>query len=90
MNNKMNLSNHCLIRCKQRGIKQANIELIMSFGSKIRKPGGVFEYYISKKDKQEAIQFLKQCIQNLDKLYGKAIIVDETSEKIITIYHKTQ
>lgn len=86
----MNLSKHCLTRCKQRGIKQSNIELIMSFGSKIRKPGGVFEYFISKKDKQEAIQFLKQCIQSLDKLNGKALIVNEGSEQIITAYHKTK
>jgi len=62
----------------------------MSFGSKIRKPGGVFEYYISNNDKQEAIQFFKRCIQSLDKLNGKAIIVDEGSEKIITAYHKTK
>ena len=86
----MNLSNHCLTRCKQRGIRQSNIELIMSFGSKIRKPGGVFEYYISNKDKQEAIQFLKWCIQSIDKLDGKAIIVNEGSEQIITAYHKTK
>ena len=86
----MNLSNHCLTRCKQRGIKQSNIELILSFGSKIRKPGGVFEYYISNKDRQEAIQFFKRCIQSLDKLNGKAVIVNEDSEQIITAYHKTE
>ena len=85
----MKKSLHSIIRCKQRGIKETNIELILALGTKNRKPGGVFEYFISKKDKHLAIQFLKQCIQNLDRLVGKAIIVDPKKGIVITAYHKT-
>ena len=86
----MNLTQHLLIRCKQRGINPSNIELIKELGTRERKPGGACAYYISKKDKQEAIQFYKKCIQLLDKLYGKCIVVDEKSDDVITVYHKTQ
>ncbi len=81
---------HSIIRCRQRGITETNVELILSFGTSVRKPGGVSEYFVSNKDRQEATAFLKQCIQHLDKLVGKAIIVDEASNTVITAYHKTK
>lgn len=82
---------HSLMRCRQRGIAEANIELIiLSLGTSACKPGEVAEYFVSKKDKQRAVEFLKKCIQNLDKLVGKAIIVDETNDTVITAYHKTE
>ena len=81
---------HSIIRCSQRGIPESNVELILSFGTSVQKPGGVSEYFVSKKDKQKATEFFKQCIQNLDKLVGKAIIVDERDSIVITAYHKTK
>jgi hypothetical protein len=50
----------------------------------------VSEYFFSKKDKQKATEFYKKRIQNLDKLVGKAIIVDERDDTVITAYHKTK
>lgn len=81
---------HSIMRCRQRGISEASLDLIMSIGSKMRKPGGAYEYFISKKDCQEVIQVLKRHIQYFDKLKGKAIIVDDAGNKIITSYHKTR
>lgn len=86
----MNLTHHCLVRCKQRGVKETSIELIKSLGTKVTKPGGVCEYFISRKDKQKAVEALKKCIQSLDKLTGKAILIDEEDNEIITTYHKTR
>jgi len=84
----VNLTQHCLVRCKQRGVKETSIEIIKSLGTKVTKPGGVCEYFISRKDKQEAIEVLKKCIQSLDRLEGKAIIIDEDDNEVITTYHK--
>ncbi len=79
---------HSSRRCKQRGIKEAELELILLYGSKIRKPGGVWEYFVAKKDKDRSIEYLKHLIQRMDKLAGKAVIVDQYSSTIITAYHR--
>jgi hypothetical protein len=81
---------HSIMRCRQRGIAETNIELILSIGTANRKPGGVIEYFISRKDKQRIAEVLKQCLQSLDKLVGKAIIVDDEGSTVITAYHKTR
>lgn len=86
----MDMTLHSLMRCRQRGIAETAMELILSFGTMNRKPGGVFECFISRKDKQQAVEFLKQCLQSLDKLEGKAIIVDDSGNTVITAYHKTR
>jgi hypothetical protein len=86
----MDKTMHTVIRCRQRGINETNVELILALGTKVRKPGGAYEYFVTKKDREKATQFLKQCIQNLDKLVGKAIIVDNESNKVLTAYHKTR
>lgn len=67
----MNLTHHCLVRCKQRGVKEVSIEIIRSLGTKIIRPGGVCEYFISRKDKQEAIEVLKNAFKVLIGLRGK-------------------
>ena len=79
---------HSKKRCKQRGIKESDLQLIMELGAKVKKPGGVKEYFIGKRNKERIIQTLKHFIQKMDKLEGKAIIVDEDSCEIITAYHK--
>jgi hypothetical protein len=90
----LNRTVHSIKRCRQRGIKEADLILIMVWGSRIRKPGRVYEYFISKKDRERIIQDLKYSgnpkyqIQKLDKLVGKAIIVDEGHAVIITAYCK--
>jgi hypothetical protein len=84
----LTLTIHSLKRCKQRGIREADLELIMLYGSKIRRPGGVWEYFVAKKDKDRIIGYLKNLIQRMDKLGGKAVIVDEYGSTIITAYHR--
>lgn len=84
----VNLTHHCLVRCRQRGIKEVSIEIIKSLGTKVIRPGGVCEYFISRKDKQKAVETLKKCIQSMDRLEGKSIIIDEEDNEVITTYHK--
>jgi len=86
----MHLTQHLLTRCRQRGIDISSIELIRSLGTEVRKPGGAHEYFVSQQTKQEVIKILKKCIQEIDKLAGKSIVVDEVSGDVITAYHKTK
>ncbi|MBW1972513.1 MAG: hypothetical protein JRI44_06725 [Deltaproteobacteria bacterium] len=81
-------TNHFLKRCKQRGFRKSDIELLKIFGTKRRKPGGVFEYLLTKKDKHKVIRMLKQIIQRLDRLEGKAVLINEDDNSLITIYPK--
>lgn len=81
---------HSIMRCRQRGISEASMELIFSLGTELCRPGRAYEYFISKKERQEVIQFLKRCIRQLEKLRDKVIIVNGARDKIITAYHKTR
>lgn len=84
----MKKTQHSIIRCQQRGIRETNLELIMSLGRMIKKPGGALELFIGKKERQQAIHLLKRRIQDMDKLVGKAVIVSDDGSTIITAYHK--
>lgn len=79
---------HCITRSRQRGIKDEDLTLILLLGTAEIKPGGVYEVFLREKDKQRLIWQLKQLIQKIDKLAGKAVIIDESSREIITTYHK--
>jgi hypothetical protein len=83
----LDMTIHSMIRCKQRGIKVESLGLIKLFGTKDRMPGGVYRYIIRKKDKQAVITHLRQWIQKIDKLAGKAIIIDNSECILITAYH---
>lgn len=85
----MNKTLHSIIRARQRGVKEASIDLILSIGKMVRKPGNACQYFVGRRERQEAVEFLKQCIQELDKLVGKAIVVAEDGT-ILTTYHKVE
>jgi len=82
----MDISKHAKIRCQQRGIPNNYIDLIVQFGTPLYKPGGVIEYSINKKDKNQIQNHLKNLINRLDKIGNKAVLVIEN--QIITVYHK--
>lgn len=55
----MYISRHAEVRCQQRGIPKDFIDLIINFSKPKRKPGGAFEYSLSKKDKNKIMNHLK-------------------------------
>ena len=83
----MSKSIHADIRSQQRGIPPKIIDLIITFGIKTRKPGGVWEYTITKKKKQKVTRELKQLLQLFDKSSNKSVIVSNDNT-IITTYTK--
>jgi len=82
-------TNHALKRVQQRGIPFEIVELIMQYGTPIPQPGGVYEYFIKKKDKNKIIRVAKKLIQALDKADGKAVLVNIESDQVITVYTKS-
>jgi hypothetical protein len=83
----MNYSKHAMKRSQQRGIPFNDIDLILQFGERERKPGGAWEYRIPKRRKGHIISQLKSAIQNIEKAVKEVAIVSEDGE-IITVYNK--
>lgn len=82
----MKMTKHAEMRSQQRGILPDAIELIVNFGSPIRKPGNVLEFRLAKRDRARVICHLKRQIQLIDKTLNKAVLVDSQNQEIITSY----
>ena len=76
----MELSKHAAVRKQQRGFQADDFELIMHFGTCIRRPGNAIEYQMGKKNE-------KHLVQALDRVKGKSILVSEDGETVITVYN---
>jgi hypothetical protein len=83
----MEMSSHSEIRCQQRGISQDQVELIISYGQKYPRPGGVWEYRLRKKDKDRLIAALKRQIQMIERSVGKGVLISGDLETVVTTYH---
>lgn len=83
----MKKTKHAEIRSQQRGVSQEQIDLILSFGKKTRRPGGGWEYRIKKKQKTTAISELKRRIRLIEKSADKGVLVNQNLDTIITVYH---
>jgi hypothetical protein len=83
----MNISVHAKGRCRQRGITEDQIELILKYGT-IQKKDGAYECFIPRKQFDFIRSNIKHALQALDKISraNKAIIVDEGT--IIKAYNK--
>ena len=83
----MKISNHALIRSKQRGIPKDYIDMIMQYGTPIKKPGQTLEIKIQKRDKNQIIKHLKRLLNSIDKCSNKAVLVDSNTSTVITVYN---
>ena len=81
----MDLSKHAQKRCRQRGIPEKKLEIILKYGTPSHRRDGALKVMITKSDKQNMIADLKKRIQELEKLAGRAVILS-TDGKIITTY----
>ena len=80
-------SKHSEIRSQQRGIPFEMMDVILEHGVKSRRPGGVWEYRITKKGKNETIRRLKHQINLVEKSTGKAVLLANDDRTVITVYH---
>ena len=83
----MRISSHAKARMQQRGFDEELVELILTYGSRERKPGGVFEYRLTRKDKAKLEMKLKRILQSLDRVSKKAVLVASTGT-VITVYNR--
>jgi len=81
----MKKSQHAEARERQRGIRKEEVELLLTFGKPERKPGGAFEYKMSRRDASKVVQHYKRKLQLIDKAQKKAVLVS-SDEVIITVY----
>ena len=75
----MELSKHAAIRKQQRGFQADDIELIIIFGSCVKRPGNVVEYQMTQKSK-------KHLIQALDRVKDKAVLLSDDEATVVTLY----
>ena len=76
----MELSKHATIRRQQRGFQADDIDLIRLFGMSVKRPGNVREYRMGQKS-------AKRLVQAIDRIKGKAILVSDDEETVITVYN---
>lgn len=76
----MKMSHHASIRSRQRGFKEIDVFLIEYFGIPIKKSGKLIEYQMNQK-------VAKEIRKALERINHKAILIDETKEKIVTVYN---
>ncbi len=86
----MEKTNHAKTRCQQRGISRDQIDLILLFGKKCRRPGGALEYSLRRRDKDKIISGLKKQIHMVEKCVGKAVLVNNDQQAVLTTYHLTR
>lgn len=84
----MKMSRHAIVRSKQRGIPSDLIDIILQFGTPVKRPGNVLEIQINKKDKNKIIKRLKWLIHSVEKCANKAILADISLKEIVTVYNK--
>lgn len=83
----MQLSEHAKIRSQQRVIPNDYIEMILEYGTYIKKPGSALEIKIKKKDKENIIKHLKRLIYLIEKCSKKGLLIDENMKTILTLYN---
>lgn len=76
----MELSRHAAVRKQQRGFQADDLELIMRFGTCIRRPGNVMEYRMGHKNE-------KHLVQAIDRVKGKSVLVSDDDETVVTVYN---
>jgi len=88
----MNITNHALARCRQRGIPEYLLALIRDLGTKERRPGGAIRRFIKKRECDRAIRELKRMIHGVERLKRQPISIitteDEDTDTVITAYRK--
>lgn len=76
----LHITRHAQTRMDQRGLNDADIELILAFGYEVE--GG---FVLRRKDVQAQLQRLRAQIQRMEKLEGKRVVVAQ--DHLVTAYH---
>ncbi len=77
---KITVAKHARSRQAQRGISDDELLAIQVLGRAVPRPGGAVEYAIDKKT-------AKQLHKSIDRLTGKAVLLDQDELRVVTAYH---
>lgn len=80
----MELSTHAQIRCKQRGISDDIINILLRHGRESFAPGGSQKLLFGRKEYGHVVKELKHLMKVLDRAKDTAMIVNK--DQIITVY----
>lgn len=78
------ITRHGEARMSQRGIREADLDLILAHGSDI----GRDRIVLMKRDAAKAIQTLKRQIARIERLTDKVLVVEDGC--LVTAYHPTR
>jgi hypothetical protein len=81
----VNITKHAKKRCRQRGLPEKDIKIILERGSYFLAPGNALKVMITKGDKQKIIADAKRRIQMAEKLQGR-VVIQSLDGSIITTY----
>jgi hypothetical protein len=84
---RMKVSSHATKRSQQRGIPKDYIDLILEYGTPVRRQGDALEYRLHKKDRDRLVKHLKHLINSVDRCSNKAVLVDSDMQEIVTVYN---
>lgn len=71
----------------QRGFQKGLTDYVLKHGTLKYQEDGVREYSISKRQKDILVHELKQLVKKVEKSSNKAILLDESSNTLITAYN---
>ena len=77
------ISRHGNIRMAQRGIREADLEVILAYGTDI----GRNRIMLRRRDAAEAVRTLKRQIANIERLTDKVLVVADG--QLVTAYHQS-
>lgn len=79
--NDLCLTHHAETRMRQRGFRNADIGLVLSVATRVAEDA----FFLSDKDAAREIERRRREIQQLERLRGTKLIVED--ENVITLYH---
>ena len=80
----LTITQHGEIRMSQRGIRETDLEVLLTHGSEI----GRDRMMLKKRDAAKVIQALKKQIAHIERLTDKVIVV--ANGHLVTTYHRTR
>lgn len=84
----MEMSQHAKVRMQQRGIPEAVVDILVLYGTPVRKKGNALEYRFKKNEIARAVADLQHTINSLKRAVNTSVLVSSDTGDVITVYHR--
>lgn len=82
----MRKTKHASARCRQRGISEEVVDLIVRYGRPRSRRGNADVFILDAKDRNEMVAQMKRAMKTLERSHEIAVVASEDGD-IITTYH---